>query len=143
MKAASRVIVPVNGSAADHEAIELACLVAKRERARIEAVFVIQVKRSLPLDADVSDEIERGEDVLDHAEQAASRFQVEIETSLLQARDVGAAIVDEAVQTDATAIVLGLPYRKRFGEYEIGATATYVLKNAPCRVWIAREPMRE
>ena len=47
----------------------------------------------------------------------------------------------ELPQTQASAIVIGLPYRKRFGEYEIGETATYILKNAPCRVWLARQPM--
>jgi len=67
--------------------------------------------------------------------------EVEIETSLLQARDIGAAIVDEAAQAQADTIVLGLPYRKRFGEFEVGETATYVMKNAPCRVWIVRAPM--
>ena len=39
---------------------------------------------------------------------------------------------------------LGLPYRKRFGgDFAIGRTVPYVLKNAPCAVWVAREPMPE
>ena len=56
MKALRRLVVPVNGSASDQDALELACIVARRHRARVEAVFVIQVKRSLPLDADMSTE---------------------------------------------------------------------------------------
>ena len=118
-------------------------MAARRHKARVEAVFVIQVKRSLPLDADMSTEIERGEEVLDRAEASAAQMEVELETSLLQARDVGAAIVDEAAQAEADAIVLGLAYRKRFGEYEIGDVAAYVMKNAPCRVWLVRAPMDE
>jgi nucleotide-binding universal stress UspA family protein len=143
VKALRRLVVPVNGAASDQDALELACIVARRHRARVEAVFVIQVKRSLPLDADMSTEIERGEEVLDRAEQTGTRMEVEVETSLLQARDIGAAIVDEAAQAQADAIVLGLPYRRRFGEFEIGDTATYVMKNAPCQVWIVRAPMDE
>jgi nucleotide-binding universal stress UspA family protein len=143
VKALRRLVVPVNGSASDQDALELACIVARRQKARVEAVFVIQVKRSLPLDADMSAEIERGEEELDQAEQTAARLEVELETSLLQARDIGAAIVDEAAQAEADAIVLGLPYRRRFGEFEVGDTATYVMKNAPCRVWIVRAPMDE
>jgi nucleotide-binding universal stress UspA family protein len=143
VKALRRLVVPVNGSASDQDALELACIAARRHRARVEAVFVIQVKRSLPLDADMSAEVERGEDVLDRAEQTGAQLEVEIETSLLQARDIGAAIVDEAAQAQADAIVLGLPYRRRFGEFEIGDTATYVMKNAPCRVWIVRATMDE
>jgi hypothetical protein len=40
--------------------------------------------------------------------------------------------------------VLGLPYRKRFGgDFAIGRTIPYVLKNAPCAVWVVREPIPE
>ena len=58
-----------------------------------------------------------------------------IETVLLQARDVGAALVDEASERGADLIVLSLPYRKRFGgDFAMGRTVPYCFKNAPCRV---------
>ena len=67
-----------------------------------------------------------------------------MEPVLLQARDVGAAIVDEAVERDADLIVLGVPFRTRFGgDFAIGRTIPYVLQNAPCTVWVVREPMSE
>jgi nucleotide-binding universal stress UspA family protein len=63
---------------------------------------------------------------------------------LVQARDVAAALVDEAVERNADLLVLGLPYRKKFGgDFAIGRTIPYALKNAPCAVWVAREPMPE
>jgi nucleotide-binding universal stress UspA family protein len=63
---------------------------------------------------------------------------------LLQARDVGAALVDEASERDADLLVVGLPFRKRFGgEFAVGRTIPYVLKNAPCAVWVVREPIPE
>ena len=35
-------------------------------------------------------------------------------------------------------------FRTRFGgEFDIGRTIPYVLQNAPCTVWIVREPMPE
>jgi nucleotide-binding universal stress UspA family protein len=135
------VLVPVSGGAADTDALELGCLIAKRLRRTVEAVFVIEVERSLPLDAEMQAEIERGEAVHDQAERVAQSFDVEMESSLLQARDAGAAIVDEAVQTSSDTIVMGLAYKMKFGEYSLGKTASYVLKNAPCRVWLARQPI--
>jgi hypothetical protein len=40
--------------------------------------------------------------------------------------------------------VASLPYRKRFGgDFAIGRTIPYVLKNAPCAVWVVREPIPE
>ena len=133
--------MPVCGENADHDAIELGCQLAKRQMGTVEAVFVIEVNRSLPLDAEMQPEIDRGEAVLDEAEKVAHKLDVHLERSLLQARDAGAAIVDEAVETQAETIVLGLPYKMKFGEYSLGRTATYVLKNAPCRVWLARQPI--
>ena len=63
---------------------------------------------------------------------------------LLQARDVGAALVDEAAERQADLLVVGLAYRRRFGgDFAIGRTVPYVLKNAPCAVWVVREPIPE
>jgi nucleotide-binding universal stress UspA family protein len=67
-----------------------------------------------------------------------------MEPVLLQARDVGAALVDEAAERGADLLILGLAYRRRFGgDFAIGRTIPYVLKNAPCAVWVVREPMPE
>ena len=99
----------------------------------------LEVKRSLPLDADLPMEATRGEEVLDRAEEIASNLDESIQTELLQARDVGTAIVDEAINRGADLILLGVSYEKRFGEFTIGKTVPYVLKNAPCRVWICRQ----
>ena len=82
--------------------------------------------------------------MLDLAEQTAESCQYKIEPVLLQARDVGAALVDEATEQRADMLILGLPYRKRFGgDFAIGRTIPYVLKNAPCAVWVVREPIPE
>jgi nucleotide-binding universal stress UspA family protein len=82
--------------------------------------------------------------VLDTAEAIAEHLHGKLEPVLVQARDVGAAIVDETVEREADLLVVGLPYRKRFGgDFAIGRTVPYVLKNAPCAVWVVREPMPE
>jgi len=135
----SKVLVPVAGNPTDDDAVQLACAVARRQKARIYVIYVIEVRRALPLDAEIQPEIEKGERVLDHAERVADEADSTVETELLQAREVGPAIVDEAVERGVDAIVLGVPYRKRYGEFSIGSTASYVLKNSPCAVWICRE----
>jgi nucleotide-binding universal stress UspA family protein len=44
----------------------------------------------------------------------------------------------------ADLLVVGLPYRKRFGgEFAIGRTIPYILQNAPCAVWVVRDPIEE
>jgi len=136
-----KILVAVNGNGADEEAIKLACSVARRSKAAVYVVYIIQVKRSLPLNAEISSEIQRAEEVLTHAEDIASEQDCDVETDLLQAREVGPAIVDEAMERDIDLIVLGMPYKRAFGMFSLGTTVPYVLREAPCRVLLCREPI--
>ena len=136
----SRVLVPINGDPTDASAINLACEIANKRKAEIFALYVIEVKRALPLDAELPPEVQKAEDVLQQAEHLAEKASYHLETELLQSREVGPAIVDEACEKGVDLIIMGVPYKKRFGEYSLGRTVPYVLKNAPCEVWVCREP---
>jgi len=130
-----KILVPVAGTEADDEAIRLACrLVNKKEKGKIWAVYVITLERSLPLDAQIDSEIRKAEEILDHAERIAEEEEYELETDLLQAREAGPAIVDEAVEREVDLILMGVEYKTRFGQFSLGNVVLYVLKNAPCRV---------
>jgi nucleotide-binding universal stress UspA family protein len=145
-QAAGRILVTLAGHQVDEETIRVACRMASKTRgdgskepARIYAVHVVEVNRSLPLSAPVENQIERGEQILDAAERIAAEYDIGIETEMVQARDTGPAIVGEADEWHADVIVMGLPYKRRFGEFNLGKTAPYVLKNAPCRIMLFRE----
>ena len=104
----------------------------------------MEIDWTRPLDADVAGRSEDAQRVLDIAETTAEAARYRLETVLLQARDVGAAIVDEASERKADVIIVGLPFRRRFGgDFTIGRTIPYILKNAPCAVWVIREAMPE
>lgn len=139
-----RAVIALNGGPSDARIVRLVTEQARAAKAEVVAVHVVEIDWTLPLDADIagrSDEIQR---VLDSAESVAEGSRQTLEPVLLQARDVGAAIVDEAVERDADLIVLGVPFRTRFGgDFAIGRTIPYVLQNAPCTVWVVREPMPE
>jgi nucleotide-binding universal stress UspA family protein len=137
-----RAVLALNGGPSDARMVRLAATVAKPIKAELVVVHVVEIDWTLPLDADVASGSEDAQQVLDVAEGLAEAAGVRIEPVLLQARDVGAALVDEAVERGADLLVLGLAYRRRFGgDFAIGRTIPYVLKNAPCAVWIVREPM--
>jgi len=128
------ILVPVTGTEADEEAMKLACRLAKKNKAKIRAVYVITVKRTLPLDAEIEPEIQKAEGILDHIERVAEEQDYEVETDLLQAREAGPTIVDDAVEQEADLILMGVKYKRRFGQFSLGSTVLYVLRNAPCRV---------
>jgi nucleotide-binding universal stress UspA family protein len=137
-----RAVVALNGGRSDARITRLACELARANRTELVAVHVVEVDWSLPLDADISSD--EAQQVLDFAEEIAEEHKVLVEPVLLQARDAGPALVDEAMERDADVVILGLPYRKKFGgEFVIGRTIPYVLKNAPCAVWVIREPIPE
>ncbi|MFC2021515.1 universal stress protein [Chloroflexota bacterium] len=129
-----KILVPVIGTEADDEAVRLACQLAKRTKGKIWAVYVVTLRRTLPLDAEIKPEIRKAEEILDHAEMVAEEQDYELETDLLQAREAGPSIVDEAVERQVSLIVMGIEYKKHFGQFSLGSVVPYVLKNSPCRV---------
>ena len=137
-------VVALDGGPSDARIIRLVAEVARHTKAQVVAVHVVEIDWTLPLDADIagrSDDVQR---VLDSAESVAEESKVTLESVLLQARDVGAALVDEATERGADLLVVGLPYRQRFGgDFAIGRTIPYILQNAPCAVWVVRDPISE
>lgn len=130
-----KILVPVAGTKADEGAIEIACSLAKRKnKSIIFAVHVIPVERSLPLDAEIESEVGKAETILTHIEEIAEKRGCALETDILQAREVGPAIIDEAIEREADLILIGVSYKRHFGQFSLGDVLPYVLKNAPCRV---------
>jgi nucleotide-binding universal stress UspA family protein len=117
---------------------------ARPHAAEMVGVHVVEIGWSMPLDADIASRSEEVQQVLDRAEIVAEQAKMRLEPVLLQARDVGPALVDEAAERDADLLVVGLAYRKRFGgDFALGRTIPYVLQHAPCAVWVVREPIPE
>lgn len=133
------ILVAVSGNGADEETIKLACDLAKKSKARICVVYIIEVKRSLPLDAVIESEVQKAEEVLTRAEDIAAERDYEVETDLIQAREAGSAIVDEAMERGVDLILMGITYKSRFGVFTLGSAVPYILKEAPCRVLLYRE----
>jgi nucleotide-binding universal stress UspA family protein len=137
-----RIIVPVNGSAGDARSLSLIASLCNGHQASITLIYVVEVQQSMPLDAELPVEIDRGERALKRAEEIAkSLFKQKnerISTDLLQARSAGAAIVDESIERHADAIVISTSSRIKHGKVGIGETASYVVKNAPCEVIVVR-----
>jgi nucleotide-binding universal stress UspA family protein len=137
-----RIVLGLNGGATDDLVVRVGCEIAKPQKATLIAVHVIEVDWTHDLAEVVPGSAERASNILDLAEGAAERAHVPIETQLLQARHVAAALVDEAVSQRADLMLVGLPYRKRFGgDFVMGRTILYTLENAPMTVYVVREPI--
>jgi nucleotide-binding universal stress UspA family protein len=139
-----RAVIALSGGSSDATIVRLACELGRVNHAELIAVHVVELDWTQPLDADVAERSEEAQRVLDAAEAIAETMHGNFDCVLVQARDVGAAIVDEAAARDADLLILGLPYRTRFGgDFAIGRAVPYALKSAPCAVWVVREPIGE
>ena len=139
-----RAVVALSGHPNGQRLVRLVAEMARIHKAELIGVHVVEIDWSMPLDMDVAGRSEEIQQVLDLAEGTAESAGVNLESVLLQARDVGAALVDETVEREADLLVVGLAYKTKFGgDFAIGRTIPYVLKNAPCAVWVVREPIPE
>jgi nucleotide-binding universal stress UspA family protein len=140
-----RLVVYVTGSSDDQRVLEIVEKIGQRQNTHITIAYVVEVQQSMPLDAELPAEIERGEQVLRDAETFATRCvggkRENVRTELLQARSAGAAIVDEAIDINANAIMLACSIRKKHGRSDVSEAVDYVLRNAPCEVLVIRRAL--
>jgi len=105
----------------------------------IHAITVVEVPVELPLDAEMPREQRGAEQLLAHARQIAEEYGATVDTTVVNGRQAGRAIVEEARRTNAEVIMMGVARKRRLGEGIFGRTVIYVLRHAPCRVVIASD----
>ncbi len=154
------ILVPVFGSPLDDDIVGTAGRLASDEGeegeggAVIEALYVVEVPMSLPLDARIPEEqVERARAAVRRAKEVGEEYEgVVVATAMVRARSAGSAIVSEAKRRGVEAIVLGAeePTRMRGGallggrggprDRTVGEMTRYVVEKAPCRVILTAAP---
>lgn len=135
-----KAVLSLNGGPTDDLVVHLGCQLAKSSSAELVAVHVIEVNWRHELSEEMTTQNEAASALLDRAEGIAEQYKVKLTGDLLQARDVAAALVDESIELGADAIIVGLPFRTRFGgDFALGGTIPYIFQNAQCQVIVVRE----
>ena len=157
------ILVPVFGDPLDDDIVGTAGRLASEEGEPgeggtvIEALYVLEVPMSLPLDARVPDDrIAGARRALARAKEVGEEYEgVEVATAVVRARSVGAGIVEEARRRGVDAIVVAAeqPTRVRGGallggrggprERFVGDMTRYIVEKAPCRVILTAAPAGE
>ena len=132
------IVVPVKRTGESEEALVAAARLAAERGATVAIVHVIEVPLALPLDANLPEEEDEAEALLDDAQALVESYGVRAVTRLLRARRAGPAIAEEARRRDAELVILGAARRSDAGRRRLfGGTVDYVLREAPCRVLVA------
>jgi nucleotide-binding universal stress UspA family protein len=134
-----RVLLPLAGTEADEAALRLTALLLGGTSGQASLLHVIEVPFERQLDAEDPKAIAFADEIIQRAEAFLTEREVQVRTSIAQARVAGAAIVDDAVEQRADLIVMGLRYKKRFGGgWDAGRTVPYVMRNSTAPVWCLR-----
>jgi APA family basic amino acid/polyamine antiporter len=134
------ILVPIAPGYASDEAMDFACRLAAERRASIVAFTAIDVPLDLPLDAELPDDVREANEQLDEARAIGDSYGVRVIGRIARTRNIGRAIVDEAIRRDSEIIVMAGPRRVRLqrGRRQIfGDAVDFVLRHAPCRVMVA------
>ncbi|TML51298.1 MAG: amino acid permease [Actinobacteria bacterium] len=134
------ILVPIASGYASDEAMDVACRLAAERRASIVALTAIEVPLDLPLDAELPDDVREANEQLDEARAIGDSYGVTVIGRIARTRNIGRAIVDEAIRRNSEIIVMAGPRRVRLqrGRRQIfGDAVDFVLRHAPCRVMVA------
>ncbi len=155
----ARSLVPVFGEELDDDIMSTAGQLASGDRggATIDAIYVIEVPMSLPLDAHMPlEKLARAEEALRRAKRVGEEYEgVQVRTEVVRGRTVGSAIVEAARARGVEVIVIGAepPSRIKGGgvlggivggrPQEVGEVTAYVLEKSPVRVLVTAPPDRD
>jgi APA family basic amino acid/polyamine antiporter len=135
-----RILVPMKLGIIGEEMIATAVKLAGEENAVVEALYVIRVPLSEPLDAEREEDVSRAEASLAEAKLLGEEHGVEVVGTTVRARAIGEAIVSRARESDADLVVLGSAPRWRRQSRFFSPTVDFVLRRAPCEVLIVAFP---
>ena len=134
------ILVPIAPGYASDEAMDFACRLAAERRASIVAFTAIDVPLDLPLDVELPEDVREANKQLDEARAIGDSYGVTVIGRIARTRNIGRAIVDEAMRRNSEIIVMAGPRRVRLqtGRRQIfGDSVDFVLRHAPCRVMVA------
>jgi len=133
-----KILVPT-ADASVNETVQFAAKLAKLHGAHLTALSVIEIPPSLPLETFFPEKLTVADSIIQQAQAIGREYEIPVEAQIKQSRFAGETIVELAKENDYDLIIMkdkprilaAAPGRSTFG-----TTVEYVMKNAPCRVWL-------
>lgn len=137
-----RILFPYTGVDEESDLLVQICRYAKAVKASVTVLQVVEVPLSLPEDAPSTalPKMEEAHQLLECAELIARRNGIQVEVEVMQAREVGPGIVRVAESLPADLLVVAGVRSAHHPDEPMGETIGYLLRNAPCPIWIGCQP---
>lgn len=143
VEALKNLLVPTQGMAYSERGVEVACRLGAEQNATIILVYVIEVPRTLPLNAEMKEEDEKAREAIKQAEQLAALHKMRSISLIVRSRSAGEEIIKLAKEQNVDVIVMGIRQHVGLKENILGRTSDIVLRKAPCEVIVDKLPAEE
>jgi len=132
--AIKKILVPTSGTTYSERGIELACRLGEEQKAEIYLVNVLEVPRTLPLEAPLPDAEAKAEDIVKRGEEIVSLRGLPVRGEVKRGRVAGEEIIRAAKDWEADLIVMGIRSQVTMAQDILGRDSGLILRRAPCEV---------
>jgi len=132
--AIKKILVPTSGTLYSERGIELACRLGEEQKAEVYLVNVIEVPRTLPLEAPLPDAEIKAKDIIKRGEEIVTLRGLPVKGEVKRGRVAGEEIIRVAKDWEADLIVMGIRSEIRMAQEILGRTSDLVLRRTPCEV---------
>jgi nucleotide-binding universal stress UspA family protein len=132
--AIKRILVPTSGTPYSERGIELACRLGEEQKAEIYLVNVLEVPRTLPLEAPLPDAEAKAEDIVKRGEEIVTLRGLPVKSEVKRGRVAGEEIIRTAKDWEADLIVMGIRSQVTMAQDILGRNSGLILRRAPCEV---------
>jgi nucleotide-binding universal stress UspA family protein len=133
-------LVPTSGVPYAEKGIELACRLGTEQKAEIVLTHVLEIPRTLPLNAPIPEAEKEANEALNRAKEIVELHNLVPILRLERAREAGEGIVKVAKDNQVDVIVLGIRPTWRGSQNIWGRTTDILLRKAPCEVIFDKLP---
>lgn len=138
--ALKRILVPTIGESYAEHAVELACRLGKEQKAEILLLYVLEVPRTLPLNAPLPADEAKAQETLKRAQEIVYLHGLPWGIRIERAREAASGILHVAKEYDVDLIVLGTRPGAVRDQGILGRTTLALLRQAPCEVIVDKPP---
>ena len=127
------ILIPTDGTPTSEEIIEFICSIQGNINAVINVIYIIEVPRNLPLNADLPEKVELARDAITRVQMIAEKYVVNINTSIIYARTSDDSIITTAQELKCDVIAIAQDNHKL---RIFSNTASNIYQRAKCNVWL-------
>jgi nucleotide-binding universal stress UspA family protein len=135
-----RILVPTSGVTYSEKGVELACRLGAEQKAEIVLTYVLEIPRTLPLNAPIPEVETQANEALERGKEIVELHHLVPILRLERAREAGEGIVKVAKDNEVDVIVLGIRPTWHGSQNIWGKTSDILLRKAPCEVIIDKLP---